>query len=208
MLAEQRQEWLVAGAIWGPGLFIIAWVSGGLVTSGYSPMANHISDLAAVGAPTRVLMTGGLAAYGIGVGTSAWPLRRLIGTPAAVALGLNAALTFGVLLTPLGRPPGNEFLHGAFAVAAYLSLSLVGPLAAAAWRRRRLTLSMVSLTVGLITMVSLWASLGDTTPGLFQRLGLTATDIWLMAIGYGVVVGRLRGTDVEGGGDWRRRQAV
>lgn len=71
MLRIQRDRWLVAGAIWGPGLFIVAWVLGGLLVVGYSPLENHISDLAAVDAPTRVMMTVGLAAFGVGVGTSA-----------------------------------------------------------------------------------------------------------------------------------------
>ena len=61
-------------------------------------LEDSISDLAAVDAPSRVLMTLGFAAYVIGGGTSAWPLRRVIGKPAVFALALNAALTLGVML--------------------------------------------------------------------------------------------------------------
>ena len=85
----------MAGAIWGPGLFVVAWMVAGFLVVGYSPLEDTISDLAAVDAPTRVLMTLGLAAFGVGVGTSAWPLRRLIGKLAAVVLGLDAVFTLG-----------------------------------------------------------------------------------------------------------------
>lgn len=196
LLRTQPDRWLVAGAIWGPGLFIIAWMFDGLLVVGYSPLEDTISELAAVDAPTRVLMTLGLAAYGVGVGTSAWPLRRLIGKPSAFTLGLNAALMLGVLLTPSGRSPATDFLHAIFAVLAYLSLAVAGPLASLEFRRRGLIyLPMVSLAAGLVTMVCLWASLGDTTPGLFQRLGLSTTHVWLIAIGLAVVIGRFRGEE-------------
>lgn len=182
----------MAGAIWGPGLFISAWVIAGFITVGYSPLESHISDLAGVEARTRLLMTLGFAAFGVGVGISAWPLRRLIGTPAAIALGFSALFTLGVMLTPVDSSSNSDFLHGGFALLIYLTLAAAGPLAALTFRRRGLlSLSVVSLTVGLATVICLWASLGDSASGLFQRLGLTTTDIWLMAIGVAAVVGRL-----------------
>jgi len=69
-------------------------------------------------------------------GTSAWPLRRVIGKPAVFALALNAALTLGVMLTPSGRSLDTDILHAFFAVLAYFSLALVGQLGAVALRRR------------------------------------------------------------------------
>lgn len=99
-------------------------------------LEDSISDLAAVDAPSRVLMTLGFAAYVIGGGTSAWPLRRVIGKPAVFALALNAALTLGVMLTPSGRSLDTDILHAFFAVLAYFSLALVGQLGAVALRRR------------------------------------------------------------------------
>jgi hypothetical protein len=99
-------------------------------------LEDSISDLAAVDAPSRVLMTLGFAAYVFGGGTSAWPLRQVIGKPAVFALGLNAALTLGVMLTPSGRSPDTDILHAFFAVLADFSLALVGQLGAVALRRR------------------------------------------------------------------------
>ena len=195
-MPRQRGRWLVGGAIWGPGLFIGAWILSGLLVGGYSPLEDAISDLAAVDAPTRAMMSFGFAAYGIGVGTSAWPLRRFVGKPGAIALGLNAALTLGVLLTPIGRSSDTDLLHTMFAALAYVSLALVGPLAAPALQRRGFTLPMLSLVVGLVTIVLLSRSLGKTAPGLFQRLGLTTTHVWLMSIGFAVVTRRLRAEEM------------
>jgi len=192
ILRTQRDRWLAAGAIWGPGLLIIAWVVGGLMVDGYSPVEDHISDLAAVDAPSRVVMNIGFAAFGVGVGTSAWPLRRFIGKPAALALGINAALVLGVILTPAGRSSATDVLHGGLAIFSYLSLTMVTPLAAWTFRRRGLTnWAIASLVVGLITAFCLWVSLLDTTSsGLFQRIGLTTTDLWLMVLGIAFVTGR------------------
>jgi hypothetical membrane protein len=195
-----RDRFLVAGAIWGPGLFIVAWVVGGVLFPGYSPLEDTISELAAVDAPTGVLMSLGLAAYSVGVGTSAWPLRRVIGRLAAVALALNATLTLGVLLTPLDRSVGTDLLHSVFAFLAYVSLVVTGPLSSPVLRRQgRIRWRRVSLIVGFATMLWLGASLGGTMPGLFQRLGLTTTHIWLMAIGRAVLGGHFNSDEAVSG---------
>jgi hypothetical membrane protein len=191
-MPRTHDSWLVSGAIWGPGLFIAAWILSGLLVAGYSPVEEAISDLAAVGAPGRVPMTLGFAAYGIGVGLSVWPLRRVIGKAAAIALGLNAVSTLGVMLTPIGSSTATDFRHAMFAALAYVSLALVGPLAARPLQLRGFNVPLVPWAVGLVTIVLLAGSLGGTTPGMFQRIGLTTTHIWLMALGIAVVTGQLR----------------
>lgn len=198
MLGKRSDRWLAAGAIWGPGLFITAWVVSGFMIDGYSPIEDHISSLAGVTAPSRLVMNIGFAAFVAGVGTAAWPLRKVIGNGAAIALGINALLVLGVMLTPDGLSPTADFLHGGFAFLIYLSLALVGPLAALTFRRRGMTYwAIVSLVVGTVTAVSLWVSLGETRSGLFQRMGLTTTDLWLMAVGTAFVSRRF--LPAEGG---------
>ena len=162
----------------------MSWLVGGFMVDGYSPIQDHISSLAAVDAPSRMLMNFGFAAFAFGVGSAAWPLRKVIGNEASVALALNALFVFGVLLTPEGRSSGTDFLHGGFASLVYLSLAVVAPLAALAFRRRGLSYwAIVSFAVGLGTAAFLIASNRAATSGLFQRLGLTTTDLWLMAVG-------------------------
>jgi hypothetical protein len=188
-----RDRWLATGAIWGPGLFMAAWLVGGLLVVGYSPVEQHISDLAEVGAPTQGLMTLGFAAFGTGVGIAVWPLRRLIGKPAALALLVNAILMIGIALTPTGGSADVDFVHAMLALLAYASIAVVAPLAAIVLRRRSMVLALVSVAVGLATLAFLSASLGESRSGLLQRLGLTATDLWLIAVAFGAVTGRFRG---------------
>lgn len=183
----------LAGAIWGPALFVAAWVVGGLLVEGYSPVEDHISRLAGVTAPTFVLMSAGFAAFGVGVGAAAWPLRRIIGLPAATSVGVSAVGTIGVMLTPVGWSPDTDLLHSVFALLTYASLALAGPLAALALFRRHPVWAIASLGAGVLTFVAL--SYDSTTPGLFQRIGLTTADVWLMAVGFAAVTGRLRGNE-------------
>lgn len=190
--ARARDRQLASGAIWGPGLFIAAWIAGGFLLGGYSPVEQHISDLAEVGTPTQVLMTLGFVAFGVGVGIAAWPLRRVIGKPAALALLANAVLMIGIALTPTGGSADIDFVHAMLALLLYVSIAVVAPLAAIVLRRRSIVLALVSLAVGLATLAFLSASLGESRSGLLQRLGLTATDLWLITIAFGAVTGRFR----------------
>ena len=96
----------------------------------------------------------------------------------------------GVLLTPEGISSDIDFLHGGFASLVYLSLAVVAPLAALTFRRRGLShWAIVSFAVGLGTTAFLIASNRAATSGLFQRLGLTTTDIWLMVVGIAFLTG-------------------
>jgi hypothetical membrane protein len=195
IVITRRERWLAAGAIWGPGLFILAWIVGGFMVDGYSPIDDDMSSLARVGAPSESVMNVGLAAYTLGVGMAAWPLRNVIGNGASVALFMSALLVLGVLLTPDGSSSTSDFLHGGFATLLYLSFAIAGPLAALTFRRRGLIgWAIASMVVGAISAVSLWLSLGEVRSGLFQRIGLTTTDVWLMAVGTAVLRERLTPT--------------
>ena len=180
---------LLSGAIWGPCIFIAAWVVGGLLLSGYSPVDQHISDLAAVDASTRWLMTLGFAAFALGVGVAVLPLRRLIGWPAAVALGINAALMIGIALTPTGGSLDMDRVHAVLALLLYASLAAIAPLAAMSLRRHGAIIALSSLAVGVVALTFLSASLGEAKSGLLQRMGMTITDVWLIAIGIAGVTG-------------------
>ena len=181
---------LASGAIIGPAAFIGAWVAGGLSTPGYSALTNPISDLAAVGADTAALMNVGFSAYGVGVPLGAWAMRRIIGTPAATALIVNGLLTFGVMAAPLERSESVDQIHAAFAGSAYVALA-AGVLLAS----RRLSpdwLKRTSGVVGTITALALVGSVTTESPGLFQRIGLTTADAWLIGMGLATLTGRVR----------------
>lgn len=173
-----------AGVIVGPLAFITSWAVSGAITEGYSPIRDHISDLAAIGAPTRPLMNVGFAVFAVGVAAAAWPLRRVIGTPASIGLAINAALSAGVALAPLGVSPAGGRLHQAVAAAGYLALAALGPSAATTLAKDHPTLAKASVGVGLVSLACLVASLAsEEQSGFWQRAGITATDAWLIAIG-------------------------
>lgn len=173
-----------SGVIVGPLAFISAWAVSGAITEGYSPIRDHISDLAAIDAPTRPLMSVGFAVFTVAVASAVGPLRRLIGTPGSIALGINAALSGGVALAPLGVSPDGDRLHQVVAGAGYLALAALGPASAPALAKRHPTFAKASVGVGVFSLACLVASLSsDGTSGFWQRAGITATDAWLVALG-------------------------
>lgn len=174
---------LAAGAIVGPVAFIASWLVGGMLSDGYDPLHDAISRLAATGAPTAPILNSGLIAYGLGVGAAALVLHRMFGRPSAMALAANALLTFGVLATPLDRSPTVDRLHTIFAGGAYVALAVASMLAAVEFRRRQdVRAARVSAIVGVVTAASLLATSFGGFSGLFQRLGLTVSDLWMMGI--------------------------
>jgi len=173
-----------AGLIVGPAAFISAWVASGALTEGYSPIRDHISDLAAIDAPTRPLMNLGFTAFAVAVGLAASPMRRHLGTPAAVVLGANAVLSIGIMLAPLGHSEQSDRIHGVVAGLGYLALAGTAPSAAPVLAKRRTTLAAASAAVGAVSMASLVASLAfNEQSGFWQRVGITTTDAWLIAMG-------------------------
>ncbi|MDQ2651292.1 MAG: DUF998 domain-containing protein [Actinomycetota bacterium] len=176
-------RWRALGGVVGPAAFIGAWSILGTTVDGYSPVDDPISRLAALGADTRPGMTAGLLVFAAGVTGLAAELRR---SPAMGDAWIPALITaggaVGIALTPLDSSLGGA-AHGTAAGVSYASLALVPLLASRALRatgRRRL--AGASLAAGLVCAGSLAASvLVDDRTGLWQRLGLTTGDVWLMA---------------------------
>ena len=106
----------------GPVLFVAAWALGGALEPGYSPVHEAISELAAVGASVRLLMTAGLVAFGVGMLLYAGALRSAVAGPAWIAALAAGVAVFGVIAVPLGVSPVTDDVHGAFAIAAYVVL--------------------------------------------------------------------------------------
>lgn len=134
-------------------------------------MNDAISRLAAKGAPTRPLMTAGFLAFATGMGLTARALRDAEMGRAWKAAAAAAVTTIGVAAFPLDA--GVDGLHGVFAGAGYVAL--VAMLALAGDRTSRAMAAFAALCLALST-------LDADTNGLFQRLGLTTIDVWLIAL--------------------------
>ena len=122
-----RERALASGGVVGPFAFVSAWAIAGAV-GGFSPVDDAISDLAAVGASTRVAMTVGFVVFGLGLIAFGLALRSVLDGPAWVAAVVTGAATLGVAATPLGGWSGDG-VHAAFAGIGYLSLVAVPMLA-------------------------------------------------------------------------------
>jgi hypothetical membrane protein len=186
---------LALGGVVGPLAFVGAWVVSGAITTGYSPIDDAISDLAAVGASTRVLMTVGFVAFGCGLVGFGLALREVLQGRAWVAAVVTGAATIGVAGTPLGGWSGDA-LHAVFAGVGYVAIFAIPVLAAPSLRRiGRIRWARASRLTAGVSAVCLVASTLGPAHGLWQRFGLTMADAWIAFTALGVLARtRLRKT--------------
>lgn len=162
-----------------PVSFVGGWLVAGARAHGYSPLHDHISELARVGAPTRPLMTA--AFVGFGLLTPAWgrALGRSLGAPEVRAAVTAAGVTtLGVAALPLGGRYGD----GAHALAAglgYVAMALSPLLAARHLPDRTRT---AAAAVGVASGLLLGGSLIGPEAGALQRAGLGVVDVWFAAM--------------------------
>lgn len=168
------------GGVVGPAAFVAAWSVLGARADGYSPTADAISQLAAAGAPTQGAMTAGFLVFGAGMPLFGAALRATLRGPAWAFATATGVATLGVAAIPLGSP-GRDTVHGAFAALGYVTLAAV-PLAAAAplAQEGRHAWARLSVVAGAASAVCLAASAAGPRHGIFQRLGLTVVDVWVV----------------------------
>ncbi len=184
---------LAFGGVVGPTAFVAAWSIGAFANDRQlSAVDDAISQLAHVESNTRWLMTAGFIAFGVGVGLFAVAVRPVLGTATSAWLGATAASTLAVAALPLGASETVDRLHGIAAGIGYITL-IGAPLAA----RRPLEglgaglLARAGVATAAISAVSLVASLTVGPTGLFQRIGLTVVDVWIVVVAMLVTGGHL-----------------
>jgi hypothetical protein len=146
--------------------FVAAWAALGAGAAGYDPTRDAISRLAALGAPTRPGMTAGLVALGAGMALYGLAVRPDPAWPLPV---VNGAITLAVAVLPLDGD--YDTAHGVAAALGYLTLAAV-PVAVG---RRPL-----AIAIGLAAGACLLLTLALDRDGLFQRLGLTIAQAWVV----------------------------
>ncbi len=163
--------------------FVGAWAIGGNITSrNYSPVHDTISRLAAIGADTRPLMTAGMVVFGLAVPVYGLVIRRAVPGPAWISAVTAGVATLGVAALPLDHSSLVDSLHLVAAGTGYVALALVPVLARSglvgSGHRRLAGFGSVAAIVAGAAMVT---SLLVDQSGLFQRIGLTAGDAFLVA---------------------------
>jgi hypothetical protein len=179
---------LALGGVLGPVAFVGAWASAGATSVGSSPVDHAISDLAAVGAPTRVAMTVGFVVFGLGLLAFGAALREALDGRAWIAAMVTGGSTIGVAATPLGGWSGDA-VHGALAGLGYIAIVALPLLASPPLARAgRSTWARVSLLTSALSGICLALSVSGSAHGLWQRLGLTVADTWIVVTAIGLVV--------------------
>lgn len=170
----------------GPSAFVGAWFVGGLLTDGYDPLTDAISQLAREGAPARPLMTSGLVAFGVLVPVWAQVLsRELGGRGVRWAVTVAGLATAAVAAVPLTREPGGtqDRLHAVAAATGYVAMALTPLIASRALKRLgHDRAAAASVVVGALSVAGLVGTLlVEKRSGGLQRLGLTVVDAWHVA---------------------------
>ncbi len=160
-----------------------AWVLAGVLTPGFDPVRQSISQLQRDGTATGAVMTAAFAAFAVGGAAFAPLLPRL---PRA-ALLVAAVATLGAALSPLGEMRGGrqDALHLAFGATGYVSLSVLPLLAARTAGGRARAASVVA---GLVTSACLLGTVpAEAFSGALQRAGFLAAHLWLAATAWAVL---------------------
>jgi len=180
------------GGVLGPVAFVAAWTAGAIVTDDpYSSVDDAMSRLAAVGADSRALMTAGFVCFGVGLPVYAWALRAVVPGRAWIAAAATGLATLAVAVAPLDRSAAVDRWHGVFATVGYVTLTATPLLAAGPLNRQgHRALALLGAVAAAVAAGSLVLTLTPLPRGLFQRLGLSAADVWIVASALAIAAGR------------------
>jgi len=132
-------------------------------------------------------MTAGFIAFGLGVPAFGLALRKACPGPAWMSAVATGIATLGVAAFPLGDGPDTA--HAVCAGAGYATLAAVPLLAAPSLRGA--TAQRISVAAGVASAVALAATTVGTASGLWQRIGLTVGDAWIVATALRMVAGTM-----------------
>jgi peptidoglycan/LPS O-acetylase OafA/YrhL len=182
-----------AGAL-GVVVLTAAWSTAGLLTDGFDPVRQSISQLQREGTATGTVMTAALIVFAAGTLLVSPVLGRRVSRPVQRALVLVGLATLGAAVSPLGEVRGGaqDAVHLAFGATGYLSLSLLPLLAGWALRHRSRIGSAGSYALGIVTSACLLGTVpADAVSGVLQRTGFVAGHLWLLLACLAVLSGGL-----------------
>lgn len=181
------------GGTIGPAAFIGGWtLSAAMTRREYSSVDQAISRLAEVGADSRVVMTTGLVALGIGVPIYAIALRHAVGGYGWISATATGITTLIVAATPLARSTVLDTAHTVFAGIGYVTLAATPLLSARPMLQRgNRRLARLGVAAGIGSAVSLALASSGLPTGLFQRIGLTTTHVWIAASAVAIAAGKV-----------------
>lgn len=176
--------WAIGSALAAPVLLIGGWsVAAALQPSGYNPVRETISALAARGATDRWVMTAALLGVGVSYLVTAAGLS-VAGRGGRIILAGGGVATVAVALFP--QPVhGTDAAHTAAATAAFVGLALWPAAAAQRYSLAPLLRPSVSVaaTVGSLALVAWFAiEIHGSQRGLAERAVAGSQSLWPLAV--------------------------
>ena len=184
MIAAGVPWWARLSSLLAPVLLVGGWtVAASMQPGGFDATARTISELAALDATNRWVMTIGIAGTGLCHLTTAVGLR-----PAAsrgrILLALGGVASVLVALLPLPGGGATSSVHSVSAFCAFVLLTVWAPYAGVAqgeapWGLRRRVALLAGAVLGVIT---LWffvvVAVGGADVGLAERCAAGAQALW------------------------------
>lgn len=180
--------WARASSLLAPVLLIGGWtLAAALQPGGFDSSVRTISDLAAIDAGDRWVMTLGIGGTGLCHVVTALGLRPAA-RPGRVLLALGGVATVLVALFPLPGGGGSSGAHSAVAFVSFVLLTVWAPYAGvrdaeAPWGLRRRTALVAGAVLGALTLLFFATVVaGATDVGLTERLAAGAQALWPAAV--------------------------
>ena len=193
-----------AGAV-GVLVYVVSWLTAGILTPGYHPVSQAISELFAHGAPAgpawllrgALIVTGLLLVPFAAVLDRRLPGRGRLGPVLAAASGVATVLIVAFPCTATCPGFGTTFTDSMHTVVAGTGYgALIAAPFAIAWRVRRSMPAFAAASVGLATLAAIGfavhtAGIAPGYVGLEQRVFNTTADAWYV-LAAGVIVSNRR----------------
>ena len=189
--------WGLLSSAAAPVLLIGGWTAAAArQRGGFDSVERTISDLAALGADDRWLMTGALAGLGVCHLTTAAALRDAAPAGRAV-LAAGGVATVLVAAFPLPADESGSTAHTLVAGTAFLALAvwpaLAGRRDAPALLRPAPSAGAAATLLGLVAWFGIELSADQGGVGLAERVTAGAQAIWPVAVAWGAAAAARRG---------------
>lgn len=176
-----------------PIVFAGGWALAGASIDGFSPVRFAVSDLAGVDSSTRWPMFAVFVTYGLAMLIASRALAAVGARGSAVAAVLNGLSVLGVAAFPVHGSGRGDAIHGVFALIGYLSITAIMALAVRPlFRSGHRGAAVASVVFAVVCAGALAGTTGSDHTGLFQRVGTTTGDIWMVAAGTTLLLAGVR----------------
>jgi hypothetical membrane protein len=180
--------WARVSSLLAPVLLVGGWtLAAALQPGGFDSTVRTISELAALDAADRWVMTIGIGGTGLCHLVTALGLRPAA-RPGRLLLALGGVATVLVALFPLPGAGGSSGAHSTVAFLSFVLLTVWAPCAGvrdpgAPWGLRRGTALLAGAVLGALTLVFFATVVGGATQvGLTERLAAAAQALWPAAV--------------------------